>query len=366
MDGFALARRKARELRARLGSGSMSAHDVVRQALAEEGLGVLEQPRDGVILAGDDAQLRRDFSQVVVRNDLGEDEQAMLLAHELGHKILHRPQEVCDLAQSGGIGSRALSRVEAYGPRERRELQANVFAREFVLPRDTARALFLVERLTAPEIAIRFGMPLRDVRRQLLDSLLRPDGPLPAPGAPFRPVELDDSQRRAVEHEGRALLIEAGPGSGKTRTLVSRIERRLEQGVHPSQILALTFSNKAAAELCDRVAKRRPDDAVEVWGGTFHAFGLEVMRQFYNRLGLAPTIRLVSPAQAVEMLEDRLPLLGLRHFHDLRNPGGRLKELLRPINRAKDELVGPERFRELAQLGLRRAREATAETAGRP
>ena len=290
----------------------------------------------------------------------------MLLAHELGHKILHRPQEVCELAQCEGGGSRALSRVETYGPRERRELQANVFAREFVLPRESARRFFLTERLTASEIALRAGMPLRDVRRQLLDSLLRPDAPLPAPGTASRPVELDDSQRRAVVHEGRALLVEAGPGSGKTRTLVSRIERRLEQGVHPSRILALTFSNKAAAELCDRVAERRPDDAVEVWGGTFHAFGLEVMRQFYDRMNLAPTIRLVSPAQAVEMLEDHLPLLGLRHFHDLRNPGERLKEILRPISRAKDELVGPERFRELAQFGLRQAEEVAAAAASGP
>lgn len=118
--------------------------------------------------------------------------------------------------------------------------------------------------------------------------------------------------------------------------------------VHASKILALTFSNKAASELSSRIAERRPDDAVEVWTGTFHAFGLEMLRLHYEKMGLPPKIRLLSPSQAVEMLEERLPLLGLMHFHDLRNPASKLKEILSPISRAKDELIGPHTFRRLA------------------
>jgi superfamily I DNA/RNA helicase len=132
---------------------------------------------------------------------------------------------------------------------------------------------------------------------------------------------------------------------------VSRIERRLTT-VHASKILALTFSNKAAAELSDRIAVRRPDDAIEVWTGTFHAFGLEMIRLHYEKMELPPKVRLLSPSQAVEMLEERLPLLGLSHFHDLRNPAGKLKEIMSPISRAKDELIGPDRFKELAEAGL--------------
>ncbi|WP_158244654.1 UvrD-helicase domain-containing protein, partial [Pseudomonas sp. GP01-A4] len=86
---------------------------------------------------------------------------------------------------------------------------------------------------------------------------------------------------------------------------------RLLDKVHPSEVLALTFSNKAAAELSARITESRGDDPVEVWTGTFHAFGLEVMRRHYDRMGLEPKIRLVSPSQAVEMLEERLPLLDL-------------------------------------------------------
>lgn len=352
MDAFALARSKARSVREGVGTPFKSALDLVRQALSDKGFEISRAPLDGVLLRGDDAQLRRDFSQVLVRDDVGDDEVALLAAHELGHLVLHRPHDCCEIAASGvGSGSRALSRVETYGPRERRELQANVFAREFILPRQMARRLFVDEKLPASEIAKRIGMPLAEARRQIMESLLRPDDDFSGEALPSGPVKLDPSQQKAVDFDGPALLVEAGPGSGKTRTLVSRIERRLAQ-LAPSKILALTFSNKAAAELSTRIAERRADDAVEVWTGTFHAFGLEIMRLHYEKIGLSPKIRLLSPSQAVEMLEERLPLLGLRHFHDLRNPASRLKEILKPISRAKDELIGPSRFRELAEQGL--------------
>lgn len=368
MDAFGLARARARSLRAKVGAGFGSAYDLVSQALQEEyGFQITPTPRDSVLLRGDDAQLRRPFSQVLVRDDVGRHEQALLAAHELGHLVLHRPEDCCELSTSGvGSGSRALSRVETYGPRERRELQANVFAREFILPRDFARRLFLGERLTASEIADRIGLPAETARRQVLEALLRPDdGPLPTASTPAA-VTLDPSQQKAVDHKGRALLVEAGPGAGKTRTLIARIEQRLADGVPPSKILALTFSTKAAAELSDRIAERRPEEAAEVWTGTFHAFGLEVMRLYYEKMGLGPNIRLVSPSQAVEMLEEHLPLLHLKHFHDLRHPGAKLRDLLKPISRAKDELIQPPRFRELAEQGFRDAMARLTETVGAP
>lgn len=356
MDAFALARFKARAIREGIGASFKLAVDLVRQALLEKGYEIQRAPINGVLLRGDDAQLRREFSQVLVRDDVGDEEAALLAAHELGHLVLHRPHDCCELAASGfGSGSRALSRVETYGPRERRELQANVFAREFILPRHIARQWFVDEKLPASEIAERVGIPIAETRRQILESLLKPEDAIPKEVSSNGAVKLDPSQQKAVDFDGRALLVEAGPGSGKTRTLVSRIERRLAK-LHASKILALTFSSKAAAELSDRIAERRPEDAVEVWTGTFHAFGLETMRLHYEKMGLPPKIRLLSPSQAVEMLEERLPLLGLTHFHDLRNPASKLKEILSPISRAKDELIGPPRFRELAEAGLLAAR----------
>ena len=352
MDAFSQARIKARAFHQKTGQGIQSAYDLVCQALSDEGYAVVAENIDGSTLKGDSAQLQPEFSTVVVRSDVEDSTKALLLAHELGHLVLHRPNEPCELEPEDQVSaSRALSRVETYGPRERRELQANVFAREFLLPRDRARKLFLSDRLKASEIAERAGIPLPEVRRQLLDALLRYDSE-PREEAAVQTIELDESQAAAVDFEGRALLLEAGPGSGKTRTLISRIERRLEDGVRPSEILALTFSNKAAAELSERIAVRRPEDAGEVWTGTFHAFGLEILRKYYDRLDLPPKIRLISPSQAVEMLEEHLPVMGLKHFGDLRGSADQLKEILKPISRAKDELIGPVHFRKLAVAGL--------------
>lgn len=356
MDAFALARALARRRRAELPNGIVSGYAAVEHALRSAGFGIRLQKLDGVLLDGSDAKLQRGFSRVLVRDDVGRADQAVLAAHELGHLDLHKPHETCELDQTdmGGATSRAQARVEAYGPRERRELQANVYAREFLLPRDLARQLFLDDGLPAGEIAARLDLPLPLVRRQLFEALLRVDDPPVAERPPTTPDKLDPSQAKAVDHEGRALLVEAGPGSGKTKTLVARVGRLIEK-TRPSAILALTFSNKAAAELSSRVIEAHGEAAGEVWTGTFHAFGLEVMRRHFQHFQEDARIRLIAPAQAVEMLEERLPLLGLRHFHDLRDPGAKLKELLKPIGRAKDELVGPRQFRDMATAAHGRA-----------
>jgi DNA helicase II / ATP-dependent DNA helicase PcrA len=353
MDAFAIARLRAQALRADHGYGFAAAHDLVAHALRVEfGFGIAPTNKDGSALNGDDAQIDARFSQILVRDDVNRAEQAVLLAHELGHLVLHGAGEPCE-ARTSGIDAdcRAISRLETYGPRERRELQANVFAREFLLPRALARKLFLDEELKTEEVAERLGLPPSIVRRQLLDATLRPVD-RPSTGTAGPPIELDPSQQAAVDHPGRALLVEAGPGAGKTRTLISRIEKRLADGIPARQILVLTFSNKAAAECADRLATRVGEKAAEVWVGTFHAFGLELLRLFHAQLGLPATVRLILPAQIVEMLEERLPLIGLKHFHDLRRPGEQLKALLAPISRAKDELIGAERFRTMAEADL--------------
>ncbi len=276
MDAFALARAAARRRRASLPNGIVSAYAAVEHALADAGLAIRPLKRDGVLLDGSDAKLQRDFSRVLVRDDVPRAEQAVLAAHELGHFDLHKPHEVCELDHTD-LGGRLRARKpgsKPNGPRERRELQANVYAREFLLPRDLARRLFLEDRLPATEIAARLDLPPSMVRQQLFEALLRLDI-MPDAGKPVAASgKLDPSQAKAVGHDGRALLVEAGPGSGKTKTLVARVGRLLET-THPSAVLALTFSNKAAAELSSRVVAAHGDAAGEVWTGTFHAFGLE-------------------------------------------------------------------------------------------
>lgn len=118
---------------------------------------------------------------------------------------------------------------------------------------------------------------------------------------------LDPDQRRAVLHDGGPLLLVAGAGSGKTRAIVARIVRLLRDGVPARSILGITFTNRAAAEMRERVRKAlapggdasvgdtlgRPFDGTSrtgggPWLGTFHAFGAILLRRHWDRIGLSP------------------------------------------------------------------------------
>ena len=90
--------------------------------------------------------------------------------------------------------------------------------------------------------------------------------------------------REAVQHVDGPLLILAGPGSGKTRVLTHRVAHLVNHGVDPSMILALTFTNKAAKELADRIGRLVPGQYV--WTGTFHRFCSRLLRKYGSFVGL--------------------------------------------------------------------------------
>src|SRR3954466_12472185 len=96
---------------------------------------------------------------------------------------------------------------------------------------------------------------------------------------------LTPAQRAAVMHVEGPLLILAGPGSGKTRVITHRLAYLMEQGVSPRQLVALTFTNKAADEMKARLARLAPNQPV--WMGTFHRFCARLLRQYGAMVGLA-------------------------------------------------------------------------------
>jgi DNA helicase-2/ATP-dependent DNA helicase PcrA len=122
--------------------------------------------------------------------------------------------------------------------------------------------------------------------------------------------QLNDAQRRAVEHEGGPLLIVAGAGTGKTKTLAARVGRLLDTGVPAERILLLTFSRRAAQEMLARVAagggsgggaSRGRAAAPRVWGGTFHATANRLLRRFGGTLGLGPSFTVLDQGDATEL-----------------------------------------------------------------
>jgi len=98
-------------------------------------------------------------------------------------------------------------------------------------------------------------------------------------------AELNEQQLAAVTASPGPLLVIAGAGSGKTRTLTYRVAYILENGIDPRNILLLTFTNKAARQMLDRVANLLPVDASGLWGGTFHSVGNRMLRRHGSALG---------------------------------------------------------------------------------
>lgn len=363
MDSFESIREQARELRTQAESqaaGPLTGPQLVELLLAQNQFEVIERDEDDALLHTAIAVLDMELAAIYIRRGLAIEDRTALVAHELGHLYLHRDSRTCegeevDCSLPDEASASGGSTVEGYGSRERRELQANVFGRELLLPRTLARELFMRERLPASGIAARMELPRDLVFQQLSDALLIPLTSSSAPPKSGERPGLNEAQRLAAEHSGSPLLLEAGPGTGKTRTLVARIVDLVTRGADPGSILALTFSNKAARELSERVAEELPEAAPLIWTGTFHAFGLEIMRKYYQFFELGPDIRMFSRTDAIELLEEMLPTLGLVYHQNLYEPALELKEMLAAISRAKDELVDAATYLSLAKAMRERA-----------
>lgn len=302
-------------------------------------------PPGHITLSGADGVLVREKFTVYVRNDKSWPETAYLIAHELGHWFLDADKPAVSVASLSSIstahGTPAILTVEAYGARERQELQANVFARELLLPRTAARSLW-AGGVNAKAIATFLQVPLEIARLQLFDALLLPELPiLPPPGLPNMTLD----QTNAAHAKERFVNVVAGPGTGKTTTLVYRIKHLIEQGVSPSKILVLTFTNKAANELVERMRASAIPGASDVWAGTFHSFGLEFLRKYHDLFGLHADIAMVDKLAKVRLMTKLLPTVKLQYYVRLQDPYEWLPKVLDYIDRLKEELVSVGEYR---------------------
>jgi len=120
-------------------------------------------------------------------------------------------------------------------------------------------------------------------------------------------------QQRAIVSApvGRARLVLAGPGSGKTRTLVHRVARLMRDGVPPERILLVTFTNKAAREMMARCEALCGPSAWKIMGGTFHGLAAKILREYGHALGLDPEFRILDRADTEDQLRAAVSDLGL-------------------------------------------------------
>ena len=305
--------------------------------------------------------LDRSARLISVAKNLEQATEHLVVAHEIGHFTLHDDpsNEVTGLQQ--GLGGDPVDsgagKVEGYAPRERKEVQADVFAGEFLCPADWLRQAYLQQGRRPQELAIELGVPITLVLNQMARALLLP--PLsPAPAAQAGIFhELDDSQKLAVTWDKGPLLVDAGPGTGKTRTLVHRVQHLLSKGSNSGSFLALTFSNKAAEEMRERLSGLVGDAAIEMWVGTFHAFGLELIRKWPSAVHRTTGLRVLDQTGALALLEENLDKLPLHHFQNLYEPAYELVIILKAISRCKDELISCDAYEAAAADALQNARD---------
>jgi DNA helicase II / ATP-dependent DNA helicase PcrA len=124
---------------------------------------------------------------------------------------------------------------------------------------------------------------------------------------------LNESQLKAVIHKGGPLFVVAGAGTGKTKTLTSRIAYLIMNGIEPHKILAVTFTNKAAREMKHRVVEMTGPHAMSVWLYTFHAFGLQILRRHIAELsyGYRPNFNVIDEDDGKKIVQDMIKELGL-------------------------------------------------------
>ena len=149
---------------------------------------------------------------------------------------------------------------------------------------------------------------------------------------------LNKNQKEAVNFKNGPCLVLAGAGSGKTKVLTERIIKLIESGVSPFNILAITFTNKAAKEMRDRISIKLNNVANDIFVGTFHSFGLKIIRENYKDLGFDKNISIIDREDMNSILKKILKELNI----DVKQIP--VKYVINKISFAKNENLTPEEY----------------------
>lgn len=156
---------------------------------------------------------------------------------------------------------------------------------------------------------------------------------------------LNTEQLDAITHGDGPLLIIAGAGTGKTTVVTERIKHLiLEKEISPNNILALTFTEKAAKEMEERIDIAMPYGYTDMWIATFHAFCDRLLRQHAIDIGIDPQYKMLTEAESILFLRENIFKLDLNYFRPLGNPNKFLQGLLQHFSRLKDEDISPEEY----------------------
>jgi len=151
--------------------------------------------------------------------------------------------------------------------------------------------------------------------------------------------ELNEAQREAVEYTDGASIVLAGAGSGKTRVLTYRIAHLLKKGISPFEVLALTFTNKAAREMKKRIAQMVSDsDARSLWMGTFHSNFAKILRIESDTIGFPSNFSIYDQEDSKRLIKKIVKEMGLD------DKSYKPSIVHNRISLAKNNLIGPEDY----------------------
>lgn len=163
-------------------------------------------------------------------------------------------------------------------------------------------------------------------------------------------INLNSNQKLAVEHKKGALLIIAGAGTGKTAVITQRVLHIINnKWAKPEEILALTFTDKAAEEMLGRVEENLPLGYGDIWISTFHSFCDRILRQEGHYIGLDTNYSMMSTAQAYILFRKNLFNFSLKKFRPYGNPTKFIDDILKHFSRLQDEDVSPEEYLKYAK-----------------
>jgi len=163
-------------------------------------------------------------------------------------------------------------------------------------------------------------------------------------------IGLNENQKKAVVHKTGPCLIIAGAGTGKTKVITHKIAYIIEQKLaKPSEILALTFTDKASEEMEERVDKLVPYGFVDTWISTFHAFGDRILRDYAIDIGLPANFKILSKTEQAIFMRQSLYAFDLKYYRPIANPIAHIDELLSHFSRLKDELISPQEYLQFAE-----------------
>lgn len=164
-------------------------------------------------------------------------------------------------------------------------------------------------------------------------------------------MALNEMQQLAVDTTEGPLLILAGAGSGKTTVLVNRVEHIISSRLAtPWQVLAITFTNKAAGELCERLVSAIGDEANDIWAYTFHSCCSRILRRFGERIGYTNHFTIYDTDDSRRVMKQCQKQLGIED--KLINH----KSILAEISRAKDSLISPDEYKQTSQNDFRKSK----------